>query len=190
MRLELCDCQEFCDCQNRYVGVGISKHDSFEVYPCSVSPTFSGSQAVLPPFSITYECPKLSSEACVQDHKRPSRPGNERGDMRRRIIALLMFAVLGSAFALGENGDRRDLRNDRIDHQQDRRDIRSDKRDIRQDRRQVRNDLRNGNYRAARQQQRDIRHDKRDLRADRRDVRHDRRDIRHDRRDVRRDHRG
>jgi hypothetical protein len=45
--------------------------------------------------------------------------------MRRRILTLLCFAVLGSAFALGQDlrNDRRDLRHDRIDRRQDRRTI-------------------------------------------------------------------
>ncbi len=64
--------------------------------------------------------------------------------MRRRIVSLLCFAVLGSAFALGQDlrndrrdlrQDRRDLRHDRIDRRQDRRDFRSDNRDLRSDRR-------------------------------------------------------
>src|SRR6185503_10731019 len=63
--------------------------------------------------------PKLSPQACVQPSQRPEGRGDWRGDMRRRIIGLVMFAVLGSAFALGQSGelraDRRDLRGDRMD---------------------------------------------------------------------------
>jgi hypothetical protein len=57
--------------------------------------------------------------------------------MRRRILGLMCFAVLGSAFALGESDrrdlrhDRRDVRHDRVDRRQDRRDIHRDRRDLR-----------------------------------------------------------
>jgi len=118
--------------------------------------------------------------------------------MRRRILALLCFAVLGSAFAVGEDvrtdsrdsrQDRRDFRHDRLDRRQDRRDIYRDRRDLHADRRDLRRDYRNGNYRDARRDRRDIRSDKHDLRGDRRDFRHDRHDIRHDRKNRHSDRR-
>lgn len=81
--------------------------------------------------------------------------------MRRRIIGLLCFALLGSALALASDrgADRRDLRNDRIDRH-------ADRRDIAHDRGQLRCDVRNSNYPAARVERRDVRHDRRDLRND------------------------
>jgi hypothetical protein len=146
-------------------------------------------------FFISYTLAELSCAPCnfanlrgFELSTRPQSLGkNERGDMRRRIIGLLCFAVLGSAFALGADRRdvRRDLRHDRIDRRADRRDIRSDRRDLRRDRHKLRRDLRNGNYRAARRERRDIRGDRRDLRRDHRDLRSDRRNSRHDRRDFR-----
>ena len=144
-------------------------------------------------FPATYNASQLSLRPCVQDPsgKTARKP---RGDMRGRIIGLVMFAVLGSAFAMGRNvdlrADRRDTHGERVDRRQDRRDIHGDRRHIRHDRRQLSRAVRNGNYGKARHLRRDIRHDHRDLRADRRDLRHDRREIRHGRRDLRRDRRG
>ena len=125
----------------------------------------------------------------------PVKAGGERGDMKRRMISCLGFAVLGSVFALGQDvvndrhdlrADRRDLRQDRVDRQADRQDIRRDERDIAKDRRDMRNDLRKGNYKDARRDARDIR---KDLRNGRKDIRNDRRDLRADRRDIRDDRR-